>query len=85
MRKQALFPVIQNRFRWAFITQAYTNFDIATKTDPLFVKAYYYRGLCSEKKGDKDAAIADYKQANGMSPDYPDAKEALLRLGQKTQ
>lgn len=27
MRKQALFPVIQNRFRWAFITQAYTNFD----------------------------------------------------------
>lgn len=67
------------------LNQAYTNFDIATKTDPLFVKAYYYRGLCSEKKGDKDAAIADYKQANGMSPDYPDAKEALLRLGQKTQ
>lgn len=65
------------------LNQAYVNFDIATKTDPLFVKAYYYRGLCSEMKGDKEAALADYKQANGMSPDYKEAKDALTRLGQK--
>jgi len=67
------------------LDKAYSNFDIATKTDPLFVKAYYYRGLCSELKGNKQAALADYKQANGMSPDFPDAKEALIRLGQKPQ
>lgn len=65
------------------LDQAYSNFDIATKTDPLFVKAYYYRGLCSEMKGKKEAALADYKQANGMSPDYKEAKEALARLGVK--
>jgi len=65
------------------LNQAYNNFDIATKTDPLFVKAYYYRGLCSEMKGNKEAALADYKQANGMSPDYKEAKEALVRLGVK--
>ncbi len=65
------------------LNQAYSNFDIATKTDPLFVKAYYYRGLCSEMKGNKEAALADYKQANGMSPDYQEAKDALTRLGQK--
>ena len=65
------------------LNQAYNNFDIATKTDPLFVKAYYYRGLCSEKKGNKEAALADYKQANGMSPDFKEAKDALARLGQK--
>ncbi len=28
------------------------NFDMATKTDPLFVIAYYYRGVASEEKGD---------------------------------
>jgi tetratricopeptide (TPR) repeat protein len=67
------------------LDKAYSNFDIATKTDPLFVKAYYYRGMCSEMKGNKEAALADYKQANGMSPDYPEAKEALIRLGQKPQ
>lgn len=65
------------------LDQAHSNFDIATKTDPLFVKAYYYRGLASELKGNKEAALADYRQANGMSPDYPEAKEALIRLGQK--
>lgn len=65
------------------LNQAYHNFDIATKTDPLFVKAYYYRGLCSEMKGNKEAALADYKQANGMSPDYKEAKDALTRMGQK--
>lgn len=65
------------------LDQAYSNFDIATKTDPLFVKAYYYRGLASEQKGNKEAALADYKQANGMSPDYEEARDALVRLGQK--
>lgn len=65
------------------ISKAYDHFDIAVKTDPLFVKAYYYRGLCSELQGNMEAALADYKQANGMSPDYKEAKEALERLGKK--
>lgn len=65
------------------VSKAYDHFNIAIKTDPLFVKAYYYRGLCSELQGNVEAALADYRQANGMSPDYKEAKEALERLGKK--
>ena len=66
------------------LSKAYDHFNIAIKTDPLFVKAYYYRGLCSEQMGNADAALADYRQANGMSPDYKEAKDALERLGKKS-
>lgn len=65
------------------LSKAYDNFNIAVKTDVLFVKAYYYRGLCAELQGNVDAALADYRQANGMSPDFPEAKEALERLKKK--
>lgn len=65
------------------LARAYDNFDIALKTDPLFVKAYYYRGLCSEMQGNRDAALADYRQANKMSPDYAEPKAALERMAKK--
>ncbi|MCB0575692.1 MAG: tetratricopeptide repeat protein [Saprospiraceae bacterium] len=69
------------------LSKAYDNFNIAIKTDPLFVKAYYYRGHCAELQGNVDAALSDYRQANGMSPDYKEPKEALERLqaGKKPQ
>lgn len=60
--------------------KAYDHFDIAIKTDPLFVRGYYYRGLASESMGNLDAALADYTQASKMSPNYLDAKEARDRL-----
>jgi tetratricopeptide (TPR) repeat protein len=62
------------------LDRAYENFDRAIKTDPLFVIAYYYRGLSSEGKGDLQSAIADYRQASKMSPNLPEPKEALKRL-----
>jgi tetratricopeptide (TPR) repeat protein len=65
------------------LQKAYDHFDFAIKTDPLFVKAYYYRGVASEAAGNTDAALADYVQANKMSPDYPEAKEARARLEKK--
>lgn len=65
------------------LSKARENFDLAIKTEPLFVKAYYYRGHCSESQGDIPAALKDYKQAYGMSPNYKDAKEALDRLEKK--
>ncbi|MDX1910507.1 MAG: tetratricopeptide repeat protein [Saprospiraceae bacterium] len=64
-------------------SRAYDQFNIATKVDPIFVKAYYYRGLASEKMGNLETALADYKQANGMSPEYQEAKEARERLEKK--
>lgn len=64
-------------------SKAYDNFNIAIKVDPIFVKAYLYRGEAAEKMGNREAALADYKQASGMSPEYKEAKEALERLQKK--
>ncbi|HMX41780.1 MAG TPA: tetratricopeptide repeat protein [Saprospiraceae bacterium] len=65
------------------LQKAYDHFSMATKTDPLFVKAYYYRGVSSEEMGNQEAALADYRQANKMSPGYKEAKEAKERLEKK--
>lgn len=62
------------------LPKAYTNFDIAIKTDPIFIKAYYWRGVTSEAQGNLSAALADYRQASGMSPDFVEAKDAKDRL-----
>lgn len=62
------------------LDKAYTNFDIAIKTDPIFIKAYYWRGVASEAKGNLAAALADYKQASGMAPEFEEAKQAKERL-----
>lgn len=65
------------------LPKSYDHFDIAIKTDPLFVKAYYYRGVVSEEMGNRDAALADYVQANKMSPGFAEAKAARARLEKK--
>ncbi|MBL7828426.1 MAG: tetratricopeptide repeat protein [Saprospiraceae bacterium] len=65
------------------LPNAYTHFDLAIKTDPIFVKAYYYRGLAAEKQGNTAAALADYKQAYGMLPSFEEAKAAKERLEKK--
>lgn len=62
------------------LQKAYDHFDMAAKTDALFVKAWYYRGIASELLGNKEAALADYIKANKMSPNWPEAKEARQRL-----
>jgi tetratricopeptide (TPR) repeat protein len=62
------------------LNKAHEHFNQAIRTDPLFVIAYYYRGVASESKGDTKAAIEDYKQALKMSPNLPEPKKALERL-----
>lgn len=63
--------------------KARDHFDMAIKTDPLFVKAYFYRGITSELQGNISAAKEDYKQALKMSPQFAEAKEALESLEKK--
>lgn len=63
------------------LQKAYDHFDLAVKVDQIFVKAYFYRGVAAELQGNLDAAKRDYEQANGMSPDWEEPKEALERLG----
>ena len=62
------------------LPKAYTHFDLAIKTDPIFVKAFYWRGVASEKQGNLAAALGDYKQAYGMMPSFEEAKAAKERL-----
>ncbi len=62
------------------LSKARDHFDIAIKTDPLFIKAFYYRGVCAETEGNNAAALYDYKQAAGMAPNYKEAVAARDRL-----
>jgi len=59
---------------------AYQQFDLATKTEPTNVMAYFYRGVVAEMKGDRDAAKNDYQQALNLSPDFERAQKALDNL-----
>lgn len=63
--------------------KAYQHFDLITKQSVTFYQAYYYRGFIEEKRGNKDAALADYKQALEFRSDYENALQGLKRLGVK--
>ena len=46
-----------------------------------YASAYDNRGGANEKKGSRDAAIADYREALKLDPKMQSAKDALARLG----
>ena len=52
----------------------------AIRTNEHYVEAYYQRGVCYEKLGDKSAAMKDYNAALGVVPTY---KPALQKLNRK--
>jgi tetratricopeptide (TPR) repeat protein len=62
------------------IPQAYEQFDICIKRDPLHIRAYYYRGIAAEFLGQLTQARSDYEQALGLAPDYEDAQLGLFRV-----
>lgn len=65
------------------LEKAHFHFDLCIKESPTSYKAYYYRGMVSEKKGDKVAALKDYEQALEFKSDYDKALEGVTRLGKK--
>jgi tetratricopeptide (TPR) repeat protein len=67
------------------LDKAYFHFDLIIKQSVTFYRAYYYRGFIEEKRGNKEAAITDYKQALEFRSDYDKALEGLKRLGAKIQ
>jgi tetratricopeptide (TPR) repeat protein len=65
------------------LDKAYQHFDLIIKQSATFYRAYYFRGFIEEKRGNKDAAIADYRQALEFRSDYDKALEGVKRLGGK--
>lgn len=62
------------------LQKAYDLFNIAVGVYPLYVKAYYFRGLTAEMLGNMAQARTDYQHALNMVPDYEDAKAGLARV-----
>ncbi len=64
------------------INKAYQQFDIAIGTNPLYIKAYFFRGYAAENLGRIQQAKSDYQQALNLAPNYELAKEGLNRVSQ---
>lgn len=52
-------------------------FSKAIQADPEMVNAYFHRGLCYEKLGNKSAAKTDFENALKLAPDFDLAKKKL--------
>ncbi len=63
--------------------KAHFHFDLCIKESPTYFKAYYYRGLIAEKKGDIAAALIDYEQALEFNSAYDLALDGIKRLRKK--
>ncbi len=62
------------------LNQAVNHFDLSIKINPMYARAYFYRGYTKELTGQINAARYDYEQTLRLNPGDSDAKEALDRL-----
>lgn len=60
--------------------KAHEHFNITLNINPLYYKAFYYRGLASEKLGDTTAAMRDYEHCIKLAPNFDKPKTALEAL-----
>ena len=56
---------------------------MAIKIDPKYATAYYNRGNSRLDTGDKDGAIADYREAAKLNPSLKQATEMLQKVDTK--
>jgi predicted AlkP superfamily phosphohydrolase/phosphomutase/Flp pilus assembly protein TadD len=52
----------------------------AIELEPLNPEAYHNRGVIYEKRGDKEAAVTEYRTALRYNPQYEPSRQALSRL-----
>ncbi len=64
------------------VEKAYEQFDIAIGTNPVYIKAYFFRGYAAEALGRIQQAKADYQQALNFAPNYELAKQGLERVSE---
>jgi tetratricopeptide (TPR) repeat protein len=62
------------------VEKARRQYDLLTRLDPADPEAYYNRGLCSELMGNKQEALADYRQAITFDKNYVEAQQGIKRL-----
>ncbi|NNE29888.1 MAG: tetratricopeptide repeat protein, partial [Saprospiraceae bacterium] len=62
------------------IAKANQMFNITLQTNPIFMKAYYYRGYSHELLGRNKLALSDYQQVARHDPDYKDVSDRISRL-----
>ena len=60
--------------------EALEQLDKAIELEPLNAEAYHNRGLIHERRGEREAAVAEYRSALRYQPDYPPPRAALRRL-----
>jgi tetratricopeptide (TPR) repeat protein len=56
---------------------------MAIKLNPTYATAYYNRGNSRLEAGDKDGAIADYREAARLNPYLKQATEMLQKVEAK--
>lgn len=67
------------------VQKAYQLFNIAVEVYPLYVKAYYFRGLTAELLGNPAQAKRDYQHALNLAPEYEAAQLGLQRVTEATE
>ena len=73
----ALGDIARMQQRWK---EGAMYYGMAAKTAPTSASAYYLRGTCEEKLGNKAAAKDDYYKALSFKKSYPEAAAALERV-----
>ncbi len=61
--------------------EAMEQLDAAIKLEPLNPEAYHNRAVIHERRGEREAAVRDYRTALRYSPQYGPSRQALARLG----
>ena len=61
--------------------RAIADFDVVIRLNPRDAEAYYNRGLMYEALGRREEAVAEFRRALSIIPNFPNAREALKRLG----
>jgi tetratricopeptide (TPR) repeat protein len=62
--------------------EALAELEEALRVQPLNPEAYHNRAVLHERRGDRRAAVADYRNALRYNPQYEPSQRALARLGE---
>ena len=63
--------------------QAIPAFNRALAIDPSRTQSYYNRGVAHQRSGNRTAAVADFRRALTLDPDYVAAVDRLRELGER--